>query len=100
MEMLEQQAAAIGLPPEKVYIPGAPSEVQYERAMKKTLLAFEAQGVTAVAFGALFLEDLKEYREKIMAEAGMEALLPLRNRDIKNCVFLPPSWISGYPHLR
>jgi uncharacterized protein (TIGR00290 family) len=83
IEVLEQQATAIGLPLENIYIPGAPSQVQYERAMKKTLLAFEAEGVTAVAFGDFFLEDLKEYREKRMAEVGMRALFPLWKMDTK-----------------
>jgi uncharacterized protein (TIGR00290 family) len=87
IEVLEQQAAAIALPLEKVYIPGALSQVQYERAMKKTLLAFEAQGVTAVAFGDLFLEDLKEYREKRMAEVGMRALFPLWKMDTKEVAY-------------
>lgn len=79
--LVEQQAAAIGLPLEKVYIPTASSNENYEKAMRDALVRYKAEGVTGVAFGDLFLEDLKEYRMKKLAEVGMAAVFPLWRRD-------------------
>jgi uncharacterized protein (TIGR00290 family) len=81
IELVEQQAASIGLPLEKVYIPKESSNENYETAMRLALLGYKAKGVTSVAFGDLFLEDLKAYREKKLAEVGMKAVFPLWKRD-------------------
>ena len=81
--LLEQQAEAMDMPLEKVYIPIGSSNESYETVMKNCLSAHKAQGVSAVAFGDLFLEDLKNYREKRLAEAGMKAVFPLWKRDTK-----------------
>ena len=79
--LVEEQAASIGLPLEKVYIPKEASNENYETAMRNALLRHKDKGVTGVAFGDLFLEDLKVYREKKLAEAGMKAVFPLWKRD-------------------
>lgn len=79
--LVEQQTESIGLPLEKVYIPKGSSNENYEAAMRKALLRYKEQGVTGVAFGDLFLEDLKVYREKKLAEVGMKAVFPLWKRD-------------------
>lgn len=81
--LVEQQAAAIGLPLEKVYIPMQSSDESYEAAMKAALVRHRAGGVTGVAFGDLFLEDLKRYREQKLAEVGMTAVFPLWKRDTR-----------------
>jgi uncharacterized protein (TIGR00290 family) len=83
LALLEQQAEAMGMLLEKVYIPKAASNESYETAMKNCLSAHKAQGVSAVAFGDLFLEDLKNYRQKRLSEAGMKAVFPLWKRDTK-----------------
>ncbi|MBI5076590.1 MAG: hypothetical protein HZB62_15675 [Nitrospirae bacterium] len=49
--------------------------------MRDALLRYKAEGVTSVAFGDLFLEDLKAYLEKKLAEVGMKAVFPLWKRD-------------------
>jgi uncharacterized protein (TIGR00290 family) len=77
IELVEQQAVSIGLPLEKVYIPKDSSNESYETVMRDALLRYKAKGITSVAFGDLFLEDLKEYREKKLAEVGMTAVFPL-----------------------
>ena len=83
-ELLERQAESIGLPLVKVFVPDEePSNEVYERAMKQTLLEYRGRGAAAVAFGDLFLEDLKAYREKRLAEVGMTALFPLWKRDTR-----------------
>ena len=79
--LVEQQAASIGLPLEKVYIPKESSNENYEAAMRDALLRYKANGVIGVAFGDLFLEDLKVYREMKLAEVGMKAIFPLWKRD-------------------
>jgi uncharacterized protein (TIGR00290 family) len=79
--LVEQQAESIGLPLEKVYIPDKSSNENYEAAMRDALVGYKAKGVTGVAFGDLFLEELKDYREKKLAEVGMTAVFPLWKLD-------------------
>ena len=81
--LVEQQAASIGLLLEKVYIPKEASNENYETAMRDALLRYKAKGVTGVAFGDLFLDDLKAYREKKLDRVGMTAVFPLWKRDTK-----------------
>jgi len=81
IRLVEQQAESIGLPLEKVYISKESSNENYETAMRDALLRHKAKGVTSVAFGDLFLEDLKVYRETKLAEVGMKAVFPLWKRD-------------------
>ena len=79
--LLEQQAAAIGLPLEKVYISQQSSTEAYESRMRELLVRHRAAGVSKVAVGDIFLEDLRKYREEKLREAGMEALFPIWGRD-------------------
>jgi uncharacterized protein (TIGR00290 family) len=79
-ELLRQQADAVGLPLHEVRIPSpCPNEV-YEAAMAEALAAAAAEGLSAVAFGDLFLEDVRRYREERMASTGLEPLFPLWGR--------------------
>jgi len=80
-ELVEAQARAVGLPLHKVLIPSPCSNEIYEAAMRAALEKAKGQGVNAVVFGDLFLEDLRAYREKRMAEIGMTALFPLWKMD-------------------
>ena len=75
--LLDRQAAATGLPMEKVFITPGASNDDYEKAMGQTLERLKAQGVTGVAFGDIFLEDLRRYREEKLAGAGMSGVFPL-----------------------
>ncbi len=56
--------------------PGASNEV-YEQAWAQALAPFRAQGIRHVAFGDIFLEDIRAYRERQLAALGMEALFPI-----------------------
>ena len=79
--LLDQQADVLGLPCWKVPIPSpCPNEV-YEREMARVLAELQRIGVTQVIYGDLFLEDLRTYRERKLAEIGMKALFPLWRRD-------------------
>ncbi len=75
--LLDQQADALGLRCWKVLIPApCPNEV-YEREMARVLGELQGLGVTAVAFGDLFLEDIRRYRETRLAEVGLRGIFPL-----------------------
>lgn len=80
-KLLHDQASFLGLRLEEVWIPKGSSNTIYERRMKAALERYLASGVTRVAFGDLFLEDIRSYREKRLAEVGMEAIFPLWHRD-------------------
>ncbi|MFZ2196890.1 MAG: hypothetical protein WAV13_04090, partial [Thermodesulfovibrionales bacterium] len=82
--LLAKQAENLGMPLERVYIPKESSNEKYETAMKEALLRYKDKGVSAIAFGDLFLEDLKHYREHRLAEVGLKAVFPLWKRDTKD----------------
>jgi uncharacterized protein (TIGR00290 family) len=80
-ELLQAQASEIGLPLRTVCIPfPCPNEV-YENRMAEAVAAAVAQGFTHVAFGDLFLEDVRRYREDKLAGSGLEPLFPLFGSD-------------------
>jgi uncharacterized protein (TIGR00290 family) len=79
-ELLEAQARAAGLPLHVVEIPyPCPNDVYAER-MEAALDRARDQGVEAIAFGDLFLDDVRAYRERMLAPTGMEPLFPLWGR--------------------
>ncbi len=76
-ELLEQQAQAAGIPLWKVPIPyPCPNEV-YESAMRELILRAKEAGVTHIAFGDLFLQDVRDYRERQLAGTGITPVFPL-----------------------
>ncbi|MGA3052418.1 MAG: diphthine--ammonia ligase [Chitinispirillaceae bacterium] len=76
-ELLEKQAESIGFPLEKVIISKKSSNEEYEEKIKEILLRYKNEGVSAVAFGDIFLEDLKKYREENLAKIGLKGIFPL-----------------------
>jgi uncharacterized protein (TIGR00290 family) len=75
--VLEAQAAAAGLPLWAVQLPWpCPNEV-YEQRMAEACRRAVAEKIDAVAFGDLFLEDVRAYRERQLAPTGLEPLFPL-----------------------
>jgi uncharacterized protein (TIGR00290 family) len=79
--LLEAQAASLGLPLEVVLIPKNASNEAYEASMGQTLAKYKAEGVTSVAFGDIFLEDLKAYREKKLAQLDLSGIFPIWKRN-------------------
>jgi uncharacterized protein (TIGR00290 family) len=75
--VLEAQAAAAGLPLSVVYIPDPCPNDAYERQMQLAVASALADGFTHVAFGDLFLEDVRRYRESRLAGTGLEPLFPI-----------------------
>jgi uncharacterized protein (TIGR00290 family) len=79
-EILRAQAAAAGLPVITVPIPSpCPNEI-YEARMAAACRAAVADGFTHVAFGDLFLEDVRRYREERLAGSGLTPIFPLWGR--------------------
>jgi uncharacterized protein (TIGR00290 family) len=78
--LLEAQAEAVGLPLRVVEIPWPCSNADYEAAMEGAMAGARRDGVDSVAFGDLFLEDVRRYREEKMATAGLQPLFPLWGR--------------------
>ncbi len=79
-ELLAAQAQAAGLPLFEVPIPSPCSNEAYERAMGAAMAAARADGITHIAFGDLFLADIRRYREEKLAGSGLAPLFPLWGR--------------------
>ena len=81
--LLERQAESLGLPLHPVLIPPQCVNAIYEERMREALAEHFARGVRRVAFGDIFLEDLRLYRENNLARIGMEAVFPIWKRDTR-----------------
>ncbi len=79
--LLEQQADALGLPLHVIWIPPKCANEEYEAKMAEALAQHQKNGVKRVAFGDIFLEDLRAYREQKLAPTGLRALFPIWKRD-------------------
>jgi len=80
-ELLARQAEALDRPLVEVVIPPACVNEIYEARMAEAFAAAPLSGVDAVAFGDLFLEDVRAYREERLAGAGKRGLFPLWGRE-------------------
>ena len=76
-ELLEAQAAAARLPLHVLPLPWPCTNEQYESIMRTAIARFVGEGFTHVAFGDLFLEDVRRYREDRLADTGLEPLFPI-----------------------
>lgn len=77
LELLDAQARALGLPLEKVFVSRSSSNEEYSRKMAACLTACKIRGATACAFGDIFLEDLRAWREQNLAQIGLQAVFPI-----------------------
>ena len=76
-ELVEQQAAAASLPLWAVDLPWPCSNEQYESLMAEACAKAVRAGIEGIAFGDLFLEDVRGYREKQLAATGLAPIFPL-----------------------
>ncbi|WP_042463877.1 Dph6-related ATP pyrophosphatase [Neobacillus dielmonensis] len=76
-ELIEQQAAALGIPLRKVYLPDNSTNEEYEHAMGEAFQQIFEAGATHIMFGDIHLQDLKEYREIMVHKFSLEAVFPL-----------------------
>lgn len=82
--LLEAQAQATGLPLRPVPLPWPCSNEQYEAAMRSACQDAVAQGIEAIAFGDLFLEDVRLYREDKLQGTGLDPVFPLWGLDTRS----------------
>lgn len=82
-EILEAQAEAAGLPLHVVELPWPCSNEDYEKRMGAFVSQALAAGVEAMAFGDLYLEDIRKYREDKLSGTGLKPLFPLWLRDTR-----------------
>ena len=84
-ELLDEQAASIGIPLIKMWVKEG-TNTEYEKNMENILLEYKEKGITHVIFGDIFLEDLKDYRNKNLSKVGLEGHYPLWKEDTSNLV--------------
>ncbi|MFP4024871.1 MAG: diphthine--ammonia ligase [Thiohalospira sp.] len=82
--LLEKQAESINIPLKKLYLPEQTSMDEYNLKMSNILSEAKADGIKHSIFGDIFLEDLRQYREKQLALAGLKAEFPLWGRETKS----------------
>src|ERR1017187_5028210 len=81
-ELLDQQAESIGLPLWKVDLPFPCSNADYESRMAQVCARAVAEGLHGIAFGDLFLEDIRAYRIEKLAGTGLEPIFPVWTPDL------------------
>ena len=84
--LLEQQAESVGVPLRKILIPKAYNNEIYERLMAEEMEQLKRESVFLVAFGDIFLQELKDYREYNLAKVGMKGIFPVWKRDSRELV--------------
>ena len=84
--LLDQQAQSLGILVHKIYLSKNSSNEEYEAKMEKALLQYKAKGIESIAFGDIFLEDVREYREMSLTKVGVDGLFPIWKRDTDQLV--------------
>jgi len=85
-ELLKRQAVAAGLPLWEIPLPWPCSNENYEQAMAGACKQALGAGVSAIAFGDLFLEDVRKYREDRLRGTGLDPMFPLWGRKTRKLV--------------
>ena len=86
-ELLHQQAESLGIPLRTLQIPSSANMEAYDSIMSNAMEDAKAEGVTTAIYGDIFLEDLKNYREKKLAEVGLEAAFPIWKNPTRELIF-------------
>jgi uncharacterized protein (TIGR00290 family) len=85
-ELLQRQAESLGLPLHQVLISKDATNDEYEARMEEALSGYRENGIDTVAFGDLFLEEIKIYRDRFLARNGMAGLYPIWKRDTRQVI--------------
>jgi len=85
-ELLIAQTEAINIPSNLIELPEMPSMEIYEQKMLETVSRLKNEGFTHSAFGDIFLEDLRVYREEQLAKQNLKAVFPIWKRDTKELI--------------
>jgi len=80
LELLKRQAEELGLPLELILLPAKCTHELYEDRMRTLIAKAKAEGVEAMGFGDLYLQDVRDYREAQLAASGIQAIFPLWNK--------------------
>lgn len=81
--LLERQIAALGLAASTLELPEQPDMALYENTMRQAVTDLHSEGFRAAAFGDIFLEDLRRYREEKLAPLGITAVFPIWKRSTR-----------------
>ena len=81
--LLEKQAKSLGFHLEEIFMPKGVTNQDYEKEFLTILRSYRNHGVTSVVFGDIFLEDVKKFREDLLAKIGMHGIYPLWKRDTR-----------------
>lgn len=82
-ELLDAQASTMGIPLQKIKLPAAPDDETYKAAMRNALMGLKEKGITTAAYGDIFLEDLKQYREEQLNGVGFDTVFPLWKKNTR-----------------
>jgi len=85
-DLLIAQTNAINIPASLIELPEMPSMEVYEQKMNETVSRLKLESFTHSAFGDIFLEDLRNYREDQLAKQGFKAVFPIWKRDTKELI--------------
>ncbi|MFB6294508.1 MAG: diphthine--ammonia ligase [Candidatus Nanohaloarchaea archaeon] len=80
-DLLQAQADALGVPVETVQLPPGYTRADHDTAMADTLKRLQAEGIDAVVYADIFLEDVRADREEALHAAGLDGMWPLWNED-------------------
>ncbi len=81
--LLEKQSESLGIPLRLGLIPANATNEIYEEAMSEVLIKLKEEGIDTIAFGDIFLEDIRQYRENMLSRLGMKAIFPLWMEDTR-----------------
>ena len=79
--LLHKQATSVEVPLEEIWIPKRTTNEVYDARMRDILMKYRKEGVREVAFGDLFLQDVRKYREDRLRQVAMRGLFPLWGRE-------------------
>lgn len=82
-ELVKLQAESAGLPVQLIPIPYPCSNADYENIMGEFIKQVKQQGIDCIAFGDLYLEDIRKYREEKLANTGITPIFPLWGKDTR-----------------
>lgn len=87
VELIQAQAESIGIPLQTINLPLEPGMDEFDKITINKMGELKSEGFTHSAFGDIFLEDLKQYRQDLMQRAGFNSVFPIWQRDTKKLVY-------------
>ncbi len=85
-ELIQAQARALNLPLEILYLQNSEGNEKYEELIRSFYSTCAANGISAVIFGDIFLEDLRRYRDTLLTSVGLAGIYPLWKADTATLV--------------